>query len=490
VRIPSAPATAPHAPKFDLTLKIPMSSAVAEAVYERLPVPLQNFVCSAYGRREVRTRFGKEFRRRLDELSESEWWSASDIAGHQDERLRDIVRHAYETVPYYRDRMRELGLTAADIRGSADLPKLPVLTKEEVRANYERMVSTGARKRDLVLRHTSGTTGKALHFYYTRAGIAEQWAVWWRHRRRFGVEWGAPHASFIGKRVVPINQQRPPYWRWNTPMHQALLNMQHLTPTKIRDVVAFLDANVFVYYGGYPSVIHAMAASALEAGLSLARPPRFVFTGAENTLDYQRRDIAALTGATISDQYGFTEGCGNASQCPTGVYHEDFEFGILESVDPRSAGDGRVAGRIVCTGFASPDTPLIRYDVGDTGVWEDPRRACSCGRRSAILTSIEGRRDDYVVTPEGGRIMRFDYLFKDTHNIREVQVVQRELGAIALRIVRRGAYSTRDETLLRDEVRRWISPTLGVSFEYPDEIPRQANGKFQAVVSELVDRRA
>lgn len=466
-----------------------MSSAVAEAVYERLPVPLQNLVCSAYGRREIRARFGKEFHRRLDELCESEWWSASDIAGYQDDRVRELVRHAYGTVPYYRDRMVALGLTPADIRTRADLAKLPVLTKEDVRSNYQRMVSTTARKRDLVRRHTSGTTGKALHFYYTRSATAQQWAVWWRHRRRFGVEWGAPHANFTGKRVVPINQDRPPYWRWNAPMHQALLNMQHLTPAKIRDVVGFLGANEFVYYSGYPSVIHAMAATALEAGLTLDRRPRFVFSGAENLLDYQRRDIAALTGATLSDEYGFSEGCGNASHCPELVYHEDFEFGILECVDPRPVGNGRIAGRIVCTGFASPDTPLIRYDVGDVGVWEDPARRCSCGRHCTVLTSVEGRRDDYVVTPEGARIMRFDYLFKDTHHIREAQIVQRERDTITLRIVRRPGYSTRDETRVREQVRQWISPTLGVSFEYPDEIPRLANGKFRAVVSDLVSGR-
>mgnify|MGYP003575096473 CR=1 FL=1 len=462
-----------------------MSSALAEAVYERLPVAFQNLVCSAYGYREARTRFGRDFRRRLRELSASEWWSVSDIAAYQDERVRELIRHAYATVPYYHDRMRELGLTPEDIRGRADLPKLPVLTKEEVRANYERMVSTSAAKRDLVLRHTSGTTGKALHFYYSRAAIGQQWAVWWRHRHRFGVGLEALHANFTGKRVVPTDQNRPPYWRWNLPMHQALLNMQHLTPAKIRDVVAFLDSKDFVYYNGYPSVIHAMAASALEAGLTLARPPRFVFTGAENMLDYQRRDIAALTGATLTDQYGFSEGCGNASHCPSLVYHEDFEFGILECVDPRPAGDGRVAGRIVCTGFASPDTPLIRYEVGDVGIWENSERGCSCGRHSAVLVAIDGRRDDYVITPEGGRIMRFDYLFKDTHQVREAQVVQREPGAIVLRIVRRDGYSTRDELILREEVRQWISPTIRVSFEYTDEIPRPANGKFRAVVSEL-----
>ena len=187
--------------------------------------------------------------------------------------------------------MRELRLTPGDIRGRADLPKLPVLTKEDVRSHYRRMVSTTATKRDLVLRHTSGTTGKALHFYYTRRAVAEQWAVWWRHRRRFGVEWGTLHANFTGKRVVPITQQRPPYWRWNRPMNQALLNMHHLTPAKIRDVVAFLDDQNFVYYTGYPSIIHSLAATAFEAGLSLAR-------GRPGSSSPAPRTCSIISGAT------------------------------------------------------------------------------------------------------------------------------------------------------------------------------------------------
>ena len=462
-----------------------MSSALQEAIYERLPVPLQNLVCWEYGRRERRSRFGKDFHRHLEELAASEWMSAADIAAWQDERLHELVRHAYETVPYYREVMQSRKLTPADIRGRADLPKLPILTKEDVRANFERLRSTSAGPHDLVRRHTSGTTGKALDFYFNRSGVAFQWAVWWRHRRRFGVEFGALHANFTGKRVIPIQQERPPYWRWNQPMSQALLNMQHMTPAKIRDVVEFLDRHDFVFYSGYPSVIHAMAACALEAGLGLDRPPRFVFTGAENMFEHQRRDIQALTGATLSDQYGFSEGCGNASHCPELVYHEDFEFGIMECVDPRPAGDGRVTGKIVCTGFASPDAPLVRYEVGDMGTWEREGHTCACGRQSRVLAAIEGRRDDFVVTPEGSRIMRFDYLFKDTKSIREAQVLQREHGAIEILIAKRATYSVAEEAHLREEIRKWISPTLGVTFTYVDEIPREANGKFRAVKSLL-----
>ena len=214
-------------------------SVLVEQIYPRLPVFLQNAACWYYGKKEARVRLGPEFDRRLRELVDSEKWSAGEIEAYQNEKLRQLIRHAYENVPYYRERWKSLKISPDDIRSRDDLAKLPVLTKEDVRQNFERFVSEKTSRQELVFRHTSGTTGKALHFYVTNEAIALQWAVWWRHRLRFGVEPGAWHANFTGKRVVPLAQRTPPYWRWNRPLHQALLNMHHLTPDKIGSVIDF-----------------------------------------------------------------------------------------------------------------------------------------------------------------------------------------------------------------------------------------------------------
>ena len=457
-------------------------SLLVEQVYPRLPIFLQNAACWYYGKKEARTRFGAEFDRRLRELLDSERWHAGEIENYQNEKLRQIVRYAYDTVPYYRERWQALKLTPDDIRCREDLQKLPVLTKEDVRNNFERLVSTSVSKQRLIFRHTSGTTGKALHFYVTKEAIAFQWAVWWRHRMRFGVAPGALHANFTGKRVVPLDQQTPPYWRWNRPLHQALLTMHHLTPEKISSVVDFLNEHPFEFYSGYPSIIHMLALHATEAGLHLKAAPRAVFTGAENMLDFQRRSIQSFTGAVLTDQYGCSEGCGNASHCPEFVYHEDFEFGLVEGVEMQS---GNPARSILCTGFANEAFPLIRYEVGDTGVWRGDGSACPCGRESRVVLRIEGRRDDYVITPEGTRIMRFDYVFKGAMNVKEVQVVQEKLGEIVLRVVQRPGYSANDEGEIRHEINRWISPQLAIRFEYVDQIEREANGKFRAVLSRV-----
>jgi phenylacetate-coenzyme A ligase PaaK-like adenylate-forming protein len=454
-------------------------SLLAEQIYPHLPVFLQNAACWYYGKKEARTRFGSIFDQRLRELMDSEKWSAVEIEAYQNEKLRELIRSAYENVPYYRECWKSLKLSPDDIHCREDLAKLPVLTKEDVRQNFDRLVSQATPRHDLVFRHTSGTTGKALHFYVTKAKISFQWALWWRHRLRFGIEPGSWHANFTGKRVVPLQQTQPPYWRWNRPMHQALLTMHHLTPEKIGSIVEFLNSNQFEFYSGYPSIIHMLALHARGVGLTLQSPPRAVFTGAENMLDFQRRDIKEFTGALLTDQYGCSEGCGNASHCPEFVYHEDFEFGIIEGVE----GQAGAAKSILCTGFADDAFPFIRYEVGDAGVWQQDGIPCRCGRKSKVLLRIEGREDDYVLTPEGLRIMRFDYVFKDALQVKEVQVVQERLGEITVRLVRRENYNTSDEENISREIHRWISPRIDVRFEYVREIEREANGKFRAVRS-------
>lgn len=461
-----------------------MSGQRSENLYRRLPVPIQHLACSGYGLVERRRRLNPEFHRFLESMLESETWSRTDIDAFQDEQLRAVIKRAYERIPYYREVMDERRLKPGDITARADLPKLPLLTKDLVRQNQDKLVDPSASKKNLDLRHTSGTTGSSLHFYASKSLTAAQWATWWRHRMRFGLTLGDLHANFTGKLVVPAEQEKAPYWRWNWPMRQALLNMHHLTKDKVADVVGFLNRRSFTFFSGYPSILHVLAVTALDAGLVLERQPRVVVTGAENMLDAQRRDIALFTGAVLTDQYGFTEGCGNASQCPHFAYHEDFELGVIELLG--AEGDEAVndAGSVVCTGFISLAAPLIRYEVGDIATWSN-ERSCPCGRSSRILKEIYGRKDDYVVTPEGRRIMRFDYVFKDTANIREAQVVQERLGEITVRVVKGPRYKSKDEDFVRSQVARWISPGLIVQFDYVNEIPRDTSGKFRAVKSEL-----
>jgi phenylacetate-CoA ligase len=457
--------------------------SVAMKLYWGSPVFAQNAACWLYGKREARARYGGLFRSLLDAIAESDVLATDAIRSRQDASVERLVRHAYDHVPFYRARMDENGIRPSDVRGVSDLQKLPLLTKDDVREHIEQLTARVDVSR--VRRHTSGTTGTALTFFVEPRTIAMQWALAWRHRARFGAPFGTRHANFTGKLAVPPTASTPPYWRWCTPLHQAFINMQQLTPPKIRDVVAFLNGQGFALFTGYPSILHVLAEVAEHEGAALQRRPLVVALAAENAYAFQVDAIRRFTGAVVTDLYGMSEAAGNASRCEAGAYHEDHELGVLECFDGIEQPDGRLQGRIVATCFVNEAMPFIRYDTGDVGTWERPDHRCPCGRQSRALVRIEGRADDYVITPDGRKIMRFDYLFKDSTCIKEAQVVQREPGAIVLRIVRRDGYGLTDEVALIHGVETWISKFLRVEFEYVNAIERTRTGKFKAVRSEL-----
>lgn len=456
---------------------------IEQDIYPRLPIFAQNIACTGWGYNQRRLRFGGEFLTLLAWLEKSQWWSADEIRSYQNEQLQKIVQHAYETVPYYRRVFDRLGLKPGDILEREDLAKLPILTKEDVRQYSDELLSSKFSRKELVFGHTSGTTGKSLSFYLERRAYQFRWAVWWRHRKRFGIEFDMPYASFTGLPAVPLGQNVPPFWRENRAMNQTVFTMHHVVPQKVKAIVERLNRGGFEYYSGYPSILSLLAVMIREQGLEITAPPRAIFTGAENLYEDQRRMLADVFQCVVTDEYGFSEGCGNASRCEKDVFHEDFEYGVLECVDPEPLDNHTYRGKIIATGFSSYATPFIRYEVGDVGVWTEHQ--CDCGRKSRIMTHVEGRVEDYVVTPEGRKIMRFDYIFKDAHHVKEAQVIQKELGSICLRIVRRSGYTSADEIFLKREVANRVSSKLDVDFEYVDEIEREPTGKFRAVKSFL-----
>src|SRR5215469_15065739 len=96
-----------------------------EALYPHLPISLQNVACSWYGRKEAKIRLGRDFENHLARLLESEKWSRKEIRAYQDEQVHELIRYAYDHIPFHRDRMRERKLVPTDIRSVDDLEKLP-----------------------------------------------------------------------------------------------------------------------------------------------------------------------------------------------------------------------------------------------------------------------------------------------------------------------------------------------------------------------------
>jgi len=452
-------------------------------IYSCLPIWVQNISCSLAGIWMRRQRYNKVFRSALEFLERSQWWSEAEQASYQDEQLRILIRHAYETVPYYNEMFRRLKLTPDDVRTVSDLPKLPILSKSIVRKKYHDLQSRGWPRNRRVYGHTGGTTGTALKLVADKDTLPWQWAVWWRHRKRFGLKVGEPHIVFAGRPVVPLRSMSPPIWRRNIFLHQTYVSVHHLTKQNMPALAEYLKKRSVAYYSGYPSGLYLVAKYFLDNHLRLSKPPRVIVTGAETLLPHQRKAISKAFDTQVVEQWGSSEQCGNISECELHSYHVDFEFGIVEFVGSPDLPEN--SKRIICTSLRNPVMPLIRYEIGDIARISD--QPCKCGRASKTVLSIDGRIESYIVTPDGRRLGRLDFLFKKTHNIEEAQLVQETLGHVIVKIVRSSRYNKGDEIQLLENFRTYLGRNIRISIEYIDEIPRESNGKFRQIVSKVAN---
>lgn len=110
---------------------------------------------------------GRNLMRHIRGLEKSQWYSSDQIEELQ-KRLHLIIQHSYDNVPYYRKIFRELNLTPSDIKSVEDLSKLPVLTKDDVRNNIDKLVAKTNYSSKLLVSNSSGSTGEPLKFYITQ----------------------------------------------------------------------------------------------------------------------------------------------------------------------------------------------------------------------------------------------------------------------------------------------------------------------------------
>ena len=451
-----------------------------EYFYQRLPVFCQNALCSLYGARLIRRRYDNGYKALEREAFERERWTPERIEAFARRRCQAIVKHAASTVPYYRRSFAEMHLDPHDVRGPDDLTALPILDKQTVQGNLADFHSELKTQMRYGTMHTSGTTGAGLIFPMMLEAEQEQWAVWWRYRARFGLDRNTWYAHFYGKSIVPFERSKPPFWRVNRPGRQILFSAYHMSEHNLPYYVDELNHRQPLWIQGYPSLLGVLASFMLEQGYELNYRPKVITVGSENLLPQQKLVIEKVFDAPCRQHYGVAEGVGNISECPEGNLHVDEDYAHIEFLPF----DGN-SHRIIGTNYTNYAFPLIRYDVGDLARLEDPEKRCPCGRTGRSVKSIDGRKEDYVLTADGRHIGRLDHIFKDMVNIKECQIFQEHVERIIFRVVRGKEYTGKDEKMLLREARTRLGNRIVIDIDYVEAIERTDQGKLRFVISKI-----
>ena len=310
------------------------------------------------------------------------------------ERLQNIVRYAYEKVPYYKKAFDKSGVKPSDIKALKDIEKLPFTSKAELRDAYPFGMFAAPMEEIVEIHTSSGTTGKPVVMGYTvadielwsevmarsltmagctRADIVQNAYGYGLFTGGLGVHYGARK---IGANVIPISAG-------NTKRQLEIM----------RDFGSTILTCT-------PSYTLFLAESAKEDKIDLKslKLKAGVF-GAEMWTEKMREEIEKRLHLSATNIYGLTEiiGPGVAQEC--GVKHglhlqEDLFYPEIISPEDLSVFSEGEKGELVLTTLTREGTPMIRFRTKD--ITSLRRGECKCGRTTIKMDRITGRSDDML----------------------------------------------------------------------------------------------
>ncbi|MBR4318750.1 MAG: phenylacetate--CoA ligase [Oscillospiraceae bacterium] len=314
----------------------------------------------------------------------------------QGERLRKTVKHVYENVTLYRERMDAKGVSPEDIKTVEDLKLLPFTEKTDLRDTFPFGLFAVPKEQIVRIQGSSGTTGKPIVSGYTEHDIENWTEMVARAMASIGADekdviqvcygyglftggLGAHQgATKVGAMVVPMSSG-------NT--QRQIMMMQELGTT-----ILCCTPSYAAYLG---EAIH-------DAGLVPKKDIklRAGLFGAEPWTEEMRQHIQESLGIDARDIYGLTEiaGPGVSFECPekNGAHIND-DHVIAEIIDPVTGEQlpYGTAGELVFTTITKEGMPMLRYRTHDICTLYNEK--CKCGRTTIRMGRITGRTDDMII---------------------------------------------------------------------------------------------
>lgn len=445
-------------------------------VYESMPDPVRNVLTTARGVILRRNRYHPEMYKLLRRLRAHEKWSPAQLEAFQLNSIRQTVDRARKTVPFYASYPR------VPFRTAQDIAQYPVLTREVIRSNADRFISTESRGADCIRVSTTGTTGASLRVAYSETVARNNWAFHMRRWAWAGVPPRAPRITLFGSRVIPPDQRVPPFWSHNAAERQTLLSIFHLSDTNAPHYLKFLREHSGSILEGFPSVLTILADHILSSHQPI--PMRVIFTDGEPLYPFLRESIERAFNTRVFNLYGNTELCGLIHECEAGKMHAIQDYAYLEILDDadQTVEPGR-EGYFVWTGFVNHTMPLIRYRIGDRGCW-DISGPCSCGRAFPLVLATITRESDNLRCPDG-RIFSpraLNQCLKGGSSLRFCQLLHERPGQVLIRGVSGGPAAIDDVMAIRQNLQEVLGPRMQVSATLADAPIVRAGGKIPLII--------
>jgi phenylacetate-CoA ligase len=430
--------------------------------------------------------FGTAMRTVLDHVLTLSWirrhshGSRQELLRFQADRLRRLIRHAYDRVPYYRRLFDEHRIPPESICTAADLERIPITSRKTLQALPDgEILARGLDPQHLNLYSTSGSAGRPITI--RRSWLEDRMLAHIRLHasRAYGLTSAdrvavvktvlvrhSNGSSGLQRAATVLGRRR----KWHEvdclqPAEAIAARLRELRPTIVSG-----------YPGHLTRVCEAVDRSELRA-LGL----RFIWTGGEVLTPAMRARIADAFGVRVYDSYGTYECDLVAWECPwNGAYHVCDDSLVLEVVrDGNRVGPGE-RGEAVVTVLHSYAMPFIRYSLGD--LVERGTATCRCGAPYSTVREIRGRMIDFFELADGRLVHPYGVFIPIRESspwMRHYQVTQLAPAHFHMRVVASSAPNDEALARVRTMAMEHLGPDVRFEIELVPDIAAEPNGKFQ-----------
>lgn len=425
-------------------------------------------------------RDGYVFRRHSRELDASQWFSAEALAALQARRLSELLDYCYRHNAFHRARMDAAGAIPSDIHGPADLARLPLLTKDDIRNAGPQLFSTGYSADNTLHTRTGGSTGVPLHVYvdteamnwkYAATRRHNSWAGW-RPGDKVAAVWGDTDKGFHWKTWLRSRLQDRAIYLDTLKFSTGRLRQFHARICDFRPAVLM----------GHAHSVYQFAVFCQEHGLRLP-PLNGVITTAMTLSELERRCIEEATGARVFNRYGCEELSIIASESAAHSGLHVFSEGLVIEYLPTEV-EGEY--ELVITDLLNRAMPMIRYAIGD--VARKAGGACPSGRGLERLARVSGRTADFLYRPDGTPVFGISLL--DTYiihipGIHQAQMVQNEPHRIEVRVVPTADFGPQTEQAIQKVVAGEFGADVQAVVSRVERLEQTERGKYRFSVCNI-----
>jgi len=412
-------------------------------------------------------------------LQKNQWRSPEAIKQIQKKKLKKLVKHAYQNVPYYRELFDSLKIKPQDIRKLEDLYLIPLTSKEQMQElSLTEKIAENIDIKGCKSSTTSGTTGIPLKIYSEPADRTSINLSWIRAFLTSGMRPWYKMAAFSGERSV--NEKKSWYEYLGLMRRKEISNWDkpEIWIEKLRKWKPHVLAG--------DTVTLKLLGEAVQESQIKDISLKMIFNSAVLMDDFSRQFLESVFQSKIIDIYGSDEGGCLAWECEKcSGYHICSDMVIVEILENGKPVSPGQEGEVVITNLHSYAMPFIRYKQEDVVVLSKKKPVC--GRSFPLLEHIMGRTEDFIILRNGRKIppQPFYHAIKTVTGVRKWRIVQESIDKLTVRIEPQRDFDRYSRQMIESNLNKLLKDEIKIEIFLVDSIPRDPSLKFRTVSSKM-----